>query len=105
MVGNLTLDFEIFSVNNAPGRRLVVYRAEPGSGADQLLALLGSFTPTDFPDLAAGQGHIRHRHHQARLSQDRLGQPAGGDSQCRLPSRTPTCPRTLLWTCTPSLPN
>lgn len=59
LVGDLTLDFETFSVNSAPGQHLVVYRAEPGSAADQSLALLSSFTLTDFPD-TQNEGHIPH---------------------------------------------
>ncbi|PKV89950.1 helix-turn-helix domain-containing protein [Streptomyces sp. TLI_146] len=50
LVGDLTLDFETFSVNSAPGQHLVVYRAEPGSAAEQSLALLGSLALTELPD-------------------------------------------------------
>ncbi|MEV6551328.1 helix-turn-helix transcriptional regulator [Streptomyces sp. NPDC051597] len=49
-VGDLTLDFETFSVNSAPGQHLVVYRAQPGSASEQSLALLGSLALTDIPD-------------------------------------------------------
>lgn len=59
VVGELTLNFETFSVHSAPGQHLVVYRAEPGSPAEQSLALLGSFTLTEFPD-AHYEGHIPH---------------------------------------------
>jgi transcriptional regulator with XRE-family HTH domain len=41
-VGPLTLTFQSFSVNGAPGQQLVVYHAEPGSSSEQALALLGS---------------------------------------------------------------
>ncbi|MGW1208079.1 helix-turn-helix domain-containing protein [Streptomyces sp. NPDC002499] len=59
LVGELTLNFETFSVHSAPGQHLVVYRAEPGSPAEQSLALLGSYTLTEFPD-AHYEGHIPH---------------------------------------------
>ncbi|WEB38035.1 helix-turn-helix transcriptional regulator [Streptomyces yunnanensis] len=59
LVGDLTLGFETFSVNSAPGQHLVVYRAEPGSTAEQSLALLGSFALTDFHDIH-DEGHITH---------------------------------------------
>ncbi|MGW1197935.1 helix-turn-helix domain-containing protein [Streptomyces sp. NPDC002536] len=59
VVGDLTLGFETFSVNSAPGQHLVVYRAEPGSAAEQSLVLLGSFTLTDFDDIPS-EGHIPH---------------------------------------------
>ncbi|MDH6219645.1 helix-turn-helix domain-containing protein [Streptomyces pseudovenezuelae] len=59
LVGDLTLDFETFSVHSAPGQHLVVYRAEPGSPAEQSLTLLGSFTLAEFPD-ADYEGRIPH---------------------------------------------
>ncbi len=59
LVGDLTLGFETFSVNSAPGRHLVVYRAEPGSGAEQSLTLLGSFTSDEFHD-HHHEGHLPH---------------------------------------------
>ncbi|MGW5374603.1 helix-turn-helix transcriptional regulator [Nocardia sp. NPDC003999] len=42
MVGDLTLSYETFSVNGAPGRILIAYHAEPGSPSERSLALLGS---------------------------------------------------------------
>jgi hypothetical protein len=59
LVGDLTLNFETFSVHSAPGQHLVVYRADPDSPAEQSLALLGSFTLTESPD-AHYEGHIPH---------------------------------------------
>ncbi|MFE9372966.1 helix-turn-helix domain-containing protein [Streptomyces sp. NPDC006711] len=50
VVGELTLGFETFSVNSAPGQHLVVYRAEPGSAAEQSLALLGGSSLTGLQD-------------------------------------------------------
>ncbi|MEV6324925.1 helix-turn-helix transcriptional regulator [Nocardia sp. NPDC051787] len=47
MVGELTLDFETFTVNSAPGQALVVYYAEPGSPSAHALGLLGSAVATD----------------------------------------------------------
>jgi transcriptional regulator with XRE-family HTH domain len=47
LVGELTLDFETFTVNSAPGQALVVYHAEPGSPSAHALALLGSAVATD----------------------------------------------------------
>ncbi|MFI9048400.1 helix-turn-helix domain-containing protein [Streptomyces sp. NPDC053427] len=61
-VGDLTLDFETFSVNSAPGQHLVVYRVEPGSAAEQSLALLGSLALTELPD-TQDEGHIPHDLH------------------------------------------
>ncbi|MET9972759.1 hypothetical protein ABZZ80_44610, partial [Streptomyces sp. NPDC006356] len=46
MVGELTLDFETFTVNSTPGQTLVVYHAEPGSPSAHALALLGSAVAT-----------------------------------------------------------
>ncbi|MFE9552474.1 helix-turn-helix domain-containing protein [Streptomyces sp. NPDC006703] len=59
LVGDLTLNFETFSVNSAPGQHMVVYRAEPGSAAEQSLALLGSLNLTDFEDIQ-DEGHLPH---------------------------------------------
>ncbi|MFJ5952845.1 helix-turn-helix domain-containing protein [Streptomyces noursei] len=59
LVGDLTVDFETFSVNSAPGQHLVVYRAEPGSAAEQSLALLGSLALTDLHDIQE-EGHLLH---------------------------------------------
>ncbi|WP_329467018.1 helix-turn-helix domain-containing protein [Streptomyces sp. NBC_01431] len=59
LVGDLTLNFETFSVNSAPGQHLVVYRAETGSAAEQSLALLGSLNLTDFEDIQ-DEGHLSH---------------------------------------------
>ncbi|MFI0738945.1 helix-turn-helix domain-containing protein [Streptomyces sp. NPDC021100] len=58
LAGDLTLDFETFSVNSAPGQHLVVYRAEPGSAAERSLTLLGDLTLTD----SRNEGHIPHEH-------------------------------------------
>ncbi|MFI7674610.1 helix-turn-helix transcriptional regulator [Actinophytocola sp. NPDC049390] len=44
LVGELTLSYEAFTVNGAPGQQLVVYHAEPGSPSAETLALLGSLT-------------------------------------------------------------
>ncbi|WP_051710714.1 helix-turn-helix domain-containing protein [Streptomyces sp. NRRL S-350] len=59
LVGELTLGFETFSVNSAPGQHLVVYRAEPGSAGAQSLALLGSYALADLQDIQ-DEGHIPH---------------------------------------------
>ncbi|UBU15877.1 helix-turn-helix transcriptional regulator [Nonomuraea gerenzanensis] len=44
LVGPLTLHYESFTVNSAPGQQLVVYQADPGSPSEEALALLGSLT-------------------------------------------------------------
>jgi hypothetical protein len=41
-VGSLSLRYESFTVNGAPGQQLVVYHADPGSPSEDSLALLGS---------------------------------------------------------------
>ncbi|KAB7843688.1 helix-turn-helix domain-containing protein [Streptomyces mobaraensis] len=64
-VGDLTLDFETFSVNSAPGQHLVVYRAEPGSTAERSLTLLGDLTAIDPQSVRItpqNEGHIPHEH-------------------------------------------
>jgi transcriptional regulator with XRE-family HTH domain len=43
-VGALTLTYDTFTVNSAPGQQLVVYQAEPGSPSDHALTLLGIVT-------------------------------------------------------------
>jgi transcriptional regulator with XRE-family HTH domain len=43
-VGELTVSYEAFTVNSAPGQQLVVYHAAPGSPSAEALALLGSLT-------------------------------------------------------------
>ncbi|MEU3186718.1 helix-turn-helix transcriptional regulator [Streptomyces sp. NPDC006923] len=42
VVGDLTLTYETFSVNSAPGQQLLVYQAEPGSPSEHALRLLDS---------------------------------------------------------------
>ncbi|PXX69181.1 helix-turn-helix protein [Nocardia tenerifensis] len=49
LVGELTLAYETFSVNGAPGQLLVAYHAEPGSASERGLALLGSMIATGDP--------------------------------------------------------
>jgi transcriptional regulator with XRE-family HTH domain len=46
-VGALTLHFEAFTVNSAPGQQLMVYLAEPGSPAADALALLGTLAASE----------------------------------------------------------
>ncbi|GAA2329055.1 transcriptional regulator [Streptomyces violaceusniger] len=45
-VGPLTLSYQAFDVREAPGRQLVIYHAEPGSGSAEALHLLGSIHAT-----------------------------------------------------------
>ncbi|MFI6168977.1 helix-turn-helix transcriptional regulator [Nocardia sp. NPDC051052] len=49
MVGELTLAYETFSVNGAPGQLLVAYHAEPDSESERALALLGSMVAIGDP--------------------------------------------------------
>jgi transcriptional regulator with XRE-family HTH domain len=42
LVGELSLDYETLTVNDAPDQQLVVYHAAPGGPSAQALALLGS---------------------------------------------------------------
>ena len=48
-VGDLELHCETFSVDRAPGQRLVVFQAEAGSRSADALALLGSLTAPPAP--------------------------------------------------------
>lgn len=50
LVGDLSLEYETLTVNEAPDQQLVVYRAAPGSPSAQALALLGSLTAAPRPD-------------------------------------------------------
>ncbi len=45
LVGELTVQFETFAVNGAPGQLLVVYHAAAGSPTERALARLGELTP------------------------------------------------------------
>lgn len=56
MVGELTLAYETFAVNGAPGQLLVAYHAEPGSPSERALALLGSITAEPAPVTVAPHG-------------------------------------------------
>ncbi|WP_405161395.1 helix-turn-helix transcriptional regulator [Nocardia sp. NBC_01499] len=51
LVGELTLSYETFSVNGAPGQLLIAYHAAPGSESERGLALLGSMVATGDPAL------------------------------------------------------
>lgn len=51
MVGELSLRYESFSVNGAPGQTLLVYHAEPGSPSERALRLLGAVA-ADSPAVA-----------------------------------------------------
>ncbi|WP_037870621.1 helix-turn-helix transcriptional regulator [Streptomyces sp. NRRL S-813] len=44
VVGELTLHYQSFTVNSAPGQQLVVYQADQGSPSEEALNLLGSYT-------------------------------------------------------------
>jgi transcriptional regulator with XRE-family HTH domain len=54
-VGELTLGYESFTVNSAPGQQLLIYQAEPGSPSEHALTQLGrlaaqatsDFTPAE----------------------------------------------------------
>lgn len=48
MVGELTLSYDTFTVNGAPGQQLLVYHAPPGTPSAQALTLLGSIA-ADLP--------------------------------------------------------
>lgn len=63
VVGELTLHYETFSVNSAPGQQLVVYHTDPDSPSEEALALLGSYS-------AVGQTGSPRRRDRAALPQD-----------------------------------
>ncbi|MBP2477497.1 transcriptional regulator with XRE-family HTH domain [Crossiella equi] len=46
-VGELSLTYDSFAINAAPGQQLLIYQAEPGSTSEQGLALLGSLAADD----------------------------------------------------------
>lgn len=45
-VGSITLSYQAFDVNSAPGQQLVVYQAEPASPSEHALTLLGTLDAT-----------------------------------------------------------
>jgi transcriptional regulator with XRE-family HTH domain len=47
MVGEITLIYESFTVNSAPGQQFVVYQADAGSDSDYALKLLGGLSADD----------------------------------------------------------
>jgi hypothetical protein len=47
-VGALTVTWDVFTVNSAPGQQLIVMGAEPGTTSERALAHLGR-TPTGSP--------------------------------------------------------
>ncbi|MEV4255123.1 helix-turn-helix transcriptional regulator [Spirillospora sp. NPDC049652] len=53
-VGDLTLGYEVLTVNSAPGQQLVVYQAEPDSPSEESLKLLASLTASPPAGNAAG---------------------------------------------------
>lgn len=53
MVGKLTLAYESFAVNGAPGQLLIAYHAEPGSPSERSLALLGSLITDSAPGIGS----------------------------------------------------
>ncbi|MGK8555998.1 helix-turn-helix transcriptional regulator [Nocardia gipuzkoensis] len=57
MVGELTLSYETFSVNGAPGQMLIAYHAEPGSPSERSLALLGSLIADKASDEYGDEQH------------------------------------------------
>lgn len=59
MVGELTLAYETFAVNGAPGQLLIAYHAEPGSESERALALLGSMVAIGDPVLRESHTTVR----------------------------------------------
>jgi transcriptional regulator with XRE-family HTH domain len=59
-VGDLTLAYESFTINSAPGQQLIIFQAEPGSPSEQALALLGALAARPSadatPDRSPGAG-------------------------------------------------
>lgn len=56
-VGDLTVHYEAFTVNAAPGQQLLVYQAEPGSPSADALALLGSLSAQEVDQRPAADAH------------------------------------------------
>ncbi|MFI1096924.1 helix-turn-helix domain-containing protein [Streptomyces sp. NPDC020917] len=89
-VGDLTLGFETFSVNSAPGQHLVVYRAEPGSAAEDSLALLARTTvPPAGPAPGAGTAPAAARGAGPRPGGTPAGPPASDDTEGHAPHELP----------------
>ncbi|WP_113699928.1 helix-turn-helix domain-containing protein [Nonomuraea lactucae] len=58
-VGELTLDYESFSVVNEPGQHLLIYHAAPGSPSADALALLGSLAAGSEPGMSRQRSSAR----------------------------------------------
>lgn len=58
LVGQLTLSYETFSVNDAPGQLLITYHTEPGSADDQALTLLSTLTSAESTDPRGIVDHV-----------------------------------------------
>ena len=54
-VGDITLSYESFTVNAAPGQQLLVFQAEPGSPSERALRLLGAHGEGDGVPRRAGR--------------------------------------------------
>ncbi|MEU6430598.1 helix-turn-helix transcriptional regulator [Microbispora sp. NPDC046973] len=60
VVGELTLSYETFTVNSAPGQQLVIFQADPGSPSERALAMLARLRPaTGGADLPGGTAPAR----------------------------------------------
>ena len=53
LVGDLTLSYETFAVNGAPGQFLIAYHAERDSADERTLALLGMIVAGEVPESAS----------------------------------------------------
>ncbi|WP_062984636.1 helix-turn-helix transcriptional regulator [Nocardia anaemiae] len=53
LVGDLTLSYETFAVNGAPGQILIAYHAEQGSADERALALLGMIVAGEVSESAS----------------------------------------------------
>jgi len=59
IVGDLALTYEMMELAADPGLRILAYSAEPGSGSEEALRLLGSWAATLEQERASATDDVR----------------------------------------------